>query len=399
MRYDGEDMTDARKDIAVIGAGAAGFAAAIVAARRGAQVTLYEATGRVAQSIKVTGDGRCNIANTTTAARDYRNSDFVEQAFRACPPHDALVFLESCGLLLREEAQGRLYPQANKSTSVIDALRLAAQRAGVGEACGKRAVNVRRSGSRWTVSFADTSSVEADAVIVSCGGNVPSDLLDPSIAIEPIRPILGPLATDARPLRGLDKVRAKCALTCNGVREDGEVTFRGYGLSGIAAFNASRRVHPGDVLTIDFLPSFAADESLAYLQHRMDGLQPRTWLELTCGMLLPLIARAVLRAAALPDEGAPTRENLLRFDAKLRAFPLTVSGIGDAKLCQVHRGGIAVACVDARSLQVREHSGLYATGEALDVDGPCGGYNLQWAWVSGMIAGAHAAGARAEGPR
>lgn len=384
-------MKNERIDIAVLGAGASGFAAAIAAARRGCRTVLFEATGRVAQSIKVTGDGRCNIANASTDASAYRNPSFAARAFNACSPEDAIAFLESCGLLLREETAGRLYPQANKSTSVIDALRLSAQRAGVREVCGKRAVRIEQCASGWRVAFADTSAVECASVVVAVGGSLDAHLLPQGLPVLPMTPVLGPLATDSAPLRGLDKVRAKCALTAHGVREDGEITFRSYGISGIAAFNASRLVEPGDSLSIDFLPHMAAQDSLPYLRQRADALQPRTWMELTCGILLPLVAHAVLRAAKLRDDDAVRAESLPRLDAALRAFSLTVRGIGDARLCQVHRGGVDCACMDASTMQATGQPGLHVTGEAVDMDAPCGGYNLHWAWVSGIIAGAHAA--------
>lgn len=385
-------MKESHDDIAVLGAGASGFAAAICAARGGAHVSLYEAESRVGQSIKVTGDGRCNIANVATTADVYRNEAFVRHAFAACAPEQAIRFLESCGLLLREEAEGRLYPQANKSTSVIDALRLTARHVGVHEITGKRAQALSERDGRWSVSFADTSRVESDAVVVCCGHHLTSGLMPDDVALIPLRPVLGPLACDTTPIRGLDKVRAKCALTLESgagrpVRENGEVTFRSFGMSGIAAFNMSRIARKGDTVMVDFLPGFTPDESLPYLRRRMDRLSADTWYDLLCGMVLPLVARSVLRAAYLDPDAKPDQAGVLALDSALRSFPLTVHGVGDRRLCQVHRGGIDVACIEPSTMEVIGHPGLFATGEALDVDAPCGGYNLQWAWVSGILAG------------
>ncbi|MBO4365480.1 MAG: NAD(P)/FAD-dependent oxidoreductase, partial [Eggerthellaceae bacterium] len=192
------------KSIAVIGGGAAGLAAAVTAARDGANVTVFEAQDRVGNSIKVTGDGRCNIANVGTCADCYHNAAFVARAFQAYSPMQAIGFLGSMGLLLREEAEGRLYPFTNKATSVIDALRLAAACAGVQETCGAAVSKVLPAMTGgWQVSFTDGSSTRAnrsstcandpfisadspakafDAVVLACGGNVAPALLPKDVA-------------------------------------------------------------------------------------------------------------------------------------------------------------------------------------------------------------------------
>lgn len=364
------------------------MAAAIAAARAGARVVVCEAAERVGNSIKVSGDGRCNIANASTRPEIYRNAEFVARAFEKCNATEALAFLESCGLLLREEAQGRLYPQTNKSTSVIDALRLAAARAGVREECGRRATCVRpESGGGWRVAFEGAPDVACDRAVIACGNALSASLLPSEVPILPFIPLLGPLRTDSDLLRGLDRIRVRCALTSGSVREEGEVTFRTYGMSGIVAFNMSRLVQPGAALLLDFAPQWGAGSSIERLHDRLDALASRTWADFCVGMLLPLVGQAVLRAAGLDSQAQPHPSDIPAFEAALRAFPLTVRGIGDERLCQVKRGGIAVGAIDPACMAVKSAPGLFATGEALDVDGPCGGYNLHWAWISGIIAG------------
>lgn len=378
---------DSRK-VAVIGGGASGFAAAITAAENGCLVSMFERQDRTGNTIKVTGDGRCNIANSLTSADVYHNKYFVCDAFASASPQDALCFLEGCGIMLREEAQGRLYPQANKSTSVIDALRLSAFRFGVEEHCGRAVESVRRSKSQWMVRLEDGSAHSFDSVIMACGGGqIPSNFLPEGIVANGPCPLLGPMATDTKALRGLDKIRVKCAITIGNHREEGEATFRSYGLSGIAAFNLTRFAKKGNDIFIDFLPQFASDQSLLLLERRFESLEPATWLDLTCGMLLPLVSRAIFRQACLDPEAKPERAQLAQLDRALREFKLIYEGIGDSRLCQVRRGGIDVSQVDPNTMQIKEMHGLYSTGEMLDVDGPCGGFNLHWAWVSGIIAG------------
>lgn len=377
-----------RRKIVIVGGGAAGFAAAITAARQGCDVQVIEAAERVGNSIKVTGDGRCNIANSHTAADLYWNGSFVERAFSQVSPQDALALLGSCGLMLREEAQGRLYPLANKSTSVIDALRLSAEREGVREVCGKHAVSLRPKAGAWLLRTEDGESRTFDAVVAACGGTrLPEGFLPDGIQAFPQRPLLGPMKTSTQPLKGLDKVRAKCSVSVGDRTEDGEVTFRSYGISGIAAFNMTRFARKGDAIRLDFLSHMPREASLLLLEQRMAALDPCDWLQLTCGMLLPLVARAVLRQAGLAPDSRPRPCDLAAFDRALRGFELEYLGIGDQKLCQVHRGGVRVSQVDPSSMALIGYPGLHCVGEMLDVDGPCGGYNLHWAWVSGIIAG------------
>lgn len=395
---------DTHRNIIVLGGGASGLAAAIVAARNGAHVSVFDKADRVGKSILATGNGRCNIANAATGSAVYHNADFVERVFRICSPHDALQFLSSCGLLLRQESDGRLYPQANKATSVLDALRLTASKLGIREVCGRNVVGVSRLQSgEWLVSFQGTiPAVRCDAIVIACGKGFNEQLLadvsSNQIYCRPFVPVLGPLRTDTDVLRGLDKIRVKCSLTWYSPSSDvqrivelGEVIFRTFGISGIAAFNISRFAQPGDRLSIDLLPSFARDASLPYLNRRLASLGSPSWRDFFCGMMLPPVARAVCGVAGVAYDGASDSAYLDRVDSALRTFPLICRGIGDPRLCQVHRGGIAVRSCDSTTLGLRGAYGLYAAGEALDVDAPCGGYNLHWAWASGMIAGQSAA--------
>ncbi|ACU94905.1 predicted flavoprotein [Cryptobacterium curtum DSM 15641] len=375
-------------DVIVVGAGAAGLACAITAAQHGRTVTVLEA-GDPGHSIRVTGDGRCNIANTNTAGQVYWNTAFVEAAFSSCAPEESLRFLERCGIVMRAEAEGRLYPLANKASSVVEALLLAANRAGVAIQSSVTVEAVQRSGSGLTVSAHRGDKpilYRAQAVVLCCGGAIEKISLPTEIACIPTSPLLGPLACQAAPLRGLDKVRAKCAVTCEGVREEGEVTFRTYGVSGIAAFNVSRVAHPGSILSIDFLPAIPAESALSWAQERSRALGVCTWREWCTGAFLPLIARALLTHAHISADTTVEEQSLQTFMRVAKSFDLIVKGIGDVSRCQVTRGGIEVSMLNPTTMETPVKH-VYACGESLDVDAPCGGYNLHWAWTSGLIAG------------
>lgn len=443
---------DAHMRIAIIGGGAAGLVAAVAAARelgeRGlheaAGVVVFEADERVGRSILATGNGRCNFSNSSVDASLYRNPEFVADALRAladdgaarlkarglaCDPGEdpVLRFFEDLGLAWREEGEGRLYPATGKASTVVDVLRAAAADAGVVEATARRVVAVEppdEEDGLFHLRFADGSIEHAAAVIVTvggkhalggsdrsgCGSSVAAPLLPECYAAEPTRPVLGPLRVREEAPRRLDniRVRARVRLADDApfgmtkAEERGEVLFRSYGVSGICIFNLSRFAEPGDALLIDFLPQVERTRLRRYLVERARRLAtpkgfgggtraPITYEALLRGLLLPQIGHAVLEQAGLDPHAPLDADDLPALERALSEFPLTVEGIGDERQCQVLRGGLAVEAFDPRTMESRLDAGLFAAGEALDVDAPCGGYNLHWAWASGLIAGAAAA--------
>lgn len=443
---------DAHTRIAIIGGGAAGLAAAVAAARelgeRGpheaAGVVVFETDERVGRSILATGNGRCNFSNSSVDASLYRNPEFVADALRtladdgaarlkarglACDPGEdpVLRFFEDLGLAWREEGEGRLYPATGKASTVVDVLRAAAADAGVVEATARRVVAVEppdEEGGLFHLRFADGSIEHSAAVIVTvggrhalggsdrsgCGSSVAASLLPEYYAAEPTRPVLGPLRVREEAPRRLDniRVRARVRLADDApfgmtkAEERGEVLFRSYGMSGICIFNLSRFAEPGDALLIDFLPQVERTRLRRYLVERARRLAtpkgfgggtraPITYEALLRGLLLPQIGHAVLEQAGLDPHAPLDADDLPALERALSEFPLTVEGIGDERQCQVLRGGLAVEAFDPRTMESRLDAGLFAAGEALDIDAPCGGYNLHWAWASGLIAGAAAA--------
>lgn len=408
------------KKLMIIGGGSAGLVAALEAAREvrahraAVEVVLCEADERVGRSILATGNGRCNFSNAHVDARAYRNAEFIGEALGAlgaCDEGDPVhAFFANLGLVWREESEGRLYPLANKASSVLDVLRTALHVAGVRELRERRVTRIdapEQAKGRFHLRCADGTVEHADAVIVAVGGRAAGSL-ELSVELPRVKsaPVLGPLRTDAAVVKSLNNIRVRCAIsltTSDGkqkAREEGEVLFREYGVSGIAVFNLSRFAKAGDTLLIDLVPQVAACDIEPYLVARRkrllaDGraLDGDWFLQ---GLVLPAVGRAVLREAGLKPEAPFQKADVPALACALKGFPLTVRGIGDAKQCQVMRGGFAVESFDARTLEARAVPGLHVVGEALDVDAPCGGYNLHWAWASGMLAGRVAAQRLAE---
>ena len=171
--------------------------------------------------------------------------------------------------------------------------------------------------------------------------------------------------------------------------------FRKYGLSGICIFNLSRIAQPGDEVAIDFFdlgnPEWATDQLRIRARHAAELLgRTPTYADVLRGSVLPRISDALLKSAGIKptDELAcDDEEKLSELGVLMTFFSFEIAGIGDVDLCQVRRGGLAVEGFDAHTMEASAAPGLYAVGEALDVDGPCGGYNLHWAWSTGLLAG------------
>lgn len=365
----------ARCDVCVVGGGAAGLAAAIAAGEAGASVVVLERAAACGRTILATGNGRCNLSNARLEWRRYNDPTFVEAV---CGPRfgaDVLAFFEGCGLAVAEEEGGRLYPLSRQAASVREVLLARARRAGVTLAPAREVTELRREGDGWSVSYAGVGAgaVGARRVVLAVGGGE-GLVRSLGLACAPFEPVLCALACaapDGVSLDALDGRRAHVVarLLRDGAevaREEGEVLFRGYGLSGITVFDLSRAARPGDVIALDLTDGL--DEARAQqLAEAAGGC---------AGLLDPVIARA------LGDSLDVARD--LRF---------VVTGPAEPERAQVTRGGLLTRQFNPATLEARGLPGLFACGEALDVDGACGGFNLAWAWKSGLVAGAAAAGA------
>lgn len=383
------------RNIAIIGGGASGIAAAITAADAGAHVTVFEAGKRIGHSILVSGNGRCNWSNSLVKPEDYANAPFVARAFQACPPQQVWDWFEGLGLVSMDESAGRMYPAANKASSVLDVLRFRLDELQVRVACECKAVRLQPAGNRWTVVFENGREERFDAVIVACGGQVAQDLLPQGMRFTRRYPRLCPIRTDHDSVKGLDNIRVKgTASLLRGAdivaKERGEIQFRSFGVSGIVVFDLSRYARPGDVIRLDLIPDISEIMLVDNLVKRAKRFPRRSAEQLLAGMVLPPVARAVLHQAGLDASSSLPVERTVDVARRLKRYEVHVERF-EEKSAQVTQGGVAVDQVDPVTMAVHDAPGLFVTGEALDVDGPCGGYNLHWAWTCGLLAGAAAA--------
>lgn len=399
-------------DVVIVGGGASGLTAAIAAAQQAKQlgkpplrIAVFEAGKRIGSSILRSGNGRCNFSHTALSAKPYWNSAFVERAFVALDSHaydrrfenGVLSWFYKLGLTWSEaeNTDGLLYPFSNKASSVLDVLRLALDaflievfvETPVAEILASNDSS-KNNKQRFEVVGKDGLSVGAASVVLACGGS-PDRLLVGSHSCVFARSVLGPLKTDTTYLKGLNgiRVRARVSLDSGNFTEEGEVLFREYGVSGIVVFNASRYAEKGSVLSLDFVPDMTAEELATWLEERFAVLQPCSWKNFLTGFLLPQVAAVVLERAGLDVEALPTRNGINSLAQTLKDFRLVVHGVADPKQCQVSRGGLLPDSFSCKTMESQTLAGFYAVGECLDIDGPCGGYNLHWAWASGLLAG------------
>lgn len=385
--------------------------AALTAVRLGHEVTLYERQARVGRKLMATGNGRCNLTNTGAGPSNYHGEapDFVRPALEAFPSEAALDFFRGLGLLAREEWGGRVYPLSNSANSVVDVLRQALDAAGVELIAGDRVRELRRAGSGYSVTTESGDKRSFDAVVVACGGLAGEKLGGGRDGYEllkalghtrtALRPALVQITTEPMYPRSLKGIKADCALRVlsrGGLLASscGELLFTETGVSGPAAFDVSRAVsEAGDAkmeLEIDFLRDYTAAEVLAHLQNRVKTAPELPASELLTGSVHNRLGRMLIKyadvEAAAPLSALSERE-LRTVAAACKRFKLPVRGTEGFANAQVTAGGIRTSEFDPRTLESRLCPRLFACGEVLDIDGDCGGYNLQWAWSSGVLAG------------
>lgn len=396
--------------IAIIGAGASGMAAAITAAASGVnQVLLFERQARVGRKLAATGNGRCNLTNRYANPGRYHGNhpDFVRPALEAFPPEAVLRFFQELGLYTVTESDGKVYPYSDQANSVVDVLRFGLNRPNLQLLAGTEIVSVKKSAAGFHLKASDGQVWDVEALIVACGGAAGTKLGGGLSGYQLLRslghhctklsPSLVQLKSDPALVQGLKGVRANAALrlTLNDTllaESWGEVQFTDYGISGPAVFEISRSAATAEnsMLHLNLLPGYASDELLSALCIRVSRFPSLEAGDLLTGVLHNRLGKMLVRACGISLSAPLTTLNWNQLNAVVEichSFVLPITGHMGMDGAQVTAGGIVTQEFYADTMQSRIVPGLYACGEVLDIDGDCGGFNLQWAWASGMLAG------------
>ena len=399
--------------IGIIGGGASGMTAALSAAAPGNEVLLFERQARVGRKLLATGNGRCNLTNLHTAVSGYHGDDpeFVREALSAFPVDKTLQWFRDLGLYTVAEESGRVYPYSDQANSVVDVLRFGLQKDNIQLLTGFEVTRVRKDAEGFLVESKD-GQYRCDRLIVACGGLAGTKLGGSMSGYQLLRSF-GHRVTKLRPALVQVKSSWSGCVSLKGVRtnchaaiyhEDvlhsqstGELQFTEYGLSGPVMFEITRDVcqKSGNwTCKLDFLPQVAEAELLTELQRRTQRELPAE--ELLTGIVHNRLGKVLIKAAGVPGQTMVKElrlQQLADICAKVKAFEIPLTETLGMDSAQVTAGGVVTADFDPQTMQSKLVPGLYACGEVLDVDGDCGGYNLQWAWSSGMVAGLHAGGA------
>ena len=396
--------------VIIVGGGASGLMAALTASERpDARVVLLERQARVGRKLLATGNGRCNLSNRNLTQKNYHgeNAGFCEYALSRFGPEQTLAWFRALGLLTAAEESGRVYPVSDSANSVVDVLRLAlAQRENVELRAGCEVQALRKKRGKFEVVLPE-ETLTGEAVIVCAGGCAGGKLGGTELGYRLLEgmghhrtrlcPALVQLRTDTTYVRALKGVRCDARVTYRapGAAEErrGEVQFTEYGLSGPAIFELSRAVsvHPvPGTLLLDLLPEVSEEEVLALLEARCAGTPGWKAEELLTGFVHNRLGKTLLRSCGISFETdcSSLSANTLRAVCRaVKHFAIEVKGTMGMDGAQVTAGGILTSEFRADTMESRLCRGLYAAGEVLDIDGDCGGYNLQWAWSSGRLAG------------
>ena len=394
-------------DLMIIGGCASGLAAAINAKRLApeARIAVAERLPRVGKKLLATGNGRCNLTNIYALGHEYKNRVFALTALEKYPPERVVDFFATLGLRCRTDGEGRVYPRSNAASSVLDALRFEVERLGVEVLCDTPINSIKKNGQKFIIN----NSFAADRAMIACGGrSSPSqgsdgsgyalaEMLDHKVT--ELRPALVPLVAadpaEVRPLKGIRAANVSLRLESGGksASSQGEILFTDSGISGIAAMELAPHIADKQkaFTHIDFIPELdlkALTEYICSLRH-IKGERPLD--DLLSGILVKQLGVQICKARILYKGDRKietlTDDECAAIACKVKDYTVAVSGVKGFNDSQVTSGGVNVGEIDPATMQSRLVKGLYFAGEIIDVDGGCGGFNLQWAWASGLLAG------------
>lgn len=392
--------------------------AAISAARLGAHVTILEKNQRVGKKILATGNGRCNFTNVNAGYSCYssENPGFVQKALSDFTASDAISFFEELGIQHKVEEMGKVFPMSDQASSILDVLLYELNRLGVNIICDSNVVDIIPENGSFILKTKDGNKYRGDSVVLAPGGKaMPSSGSDGygyDLALK-----LGHTMTDTFPalvqlmlegdyfkrIDGVKFIGTAEIIDNNGsvIKDRGDILFTNYGVSGPPVLQISRKA--GELLKsgkqatlkISILDTMSKEEVTDLIDRRFKTDLNKTLEFSFVGLINKRLIPVVLLKAGISDLKRPvsgiTSKERDRIAEILTDWRFNIRGTKSWPSAQVTAGGINTREIDENTMESFLIKGLYFAGEIMDVDGMCGGYNLQWAWSSGFIAGRSAA--------
>lgn len=404
--------------IGIIGAGASGLMAAITAAKEGAEVTLIEKKDRICKKLLATGNGKCNFTNKSMGMIDFRSQkasgrvfcDYISQ-FDA---KEVISFFESLGMLIKDK-NGYCYPRSEQASTVLDLLRLQIKTLGISVLSENYPVTIRKCKKNFEIQLNNNQKLYFDRVILACGSFAGEKKRDEfngyayaqslGHSIIPVVPALVQVRVKSKEFKSISGVRcdANISLYINKklvTEEFGELQITDYGISGIPVFQLSRYVSYGIhekkkvTAVLDLLPEYPSENWLAFVKekwtHSSKAISAEEFFQ---GFLNKKLNLFFLKTVGVKADTPLRQINYSKIEEaarRMKSWEIEIEGTNPYENAQVCAGGVSMEEITLQ-MESKIVPGLYFAGELLDVDGRCGGYNLQWAWTSGYLAGKYAA--------
>jgi flavoprotein family protein len=403
-----------KTEIAVIGGGASGLMAAITAKKSGKEVIILERKDRILKKVLITGNGRCNITNVNASISNYfgKNISSVENILNRFTPQDTMDFFNELGIVCNEENRGKVYPLSGQASSVVDALRFEAEKLGIKIETEFYVRKIEKDGFKFRIYSEDRKKIEAGRVIIAAGGQSYPELGSNGSGFElakelghsvtKLSPSIVQLKTEKYQVKGLQGIKTDVAVTAYGDNKkictyDGELLFTDYGISGNVVFNISfvMPLYKDVEFEIDFMEKFDYNELYEMLKERKRILSHLTMENYFNGMINKKLGQFLSKVSGIEKLSKPVKDlndsDIRKLCTVLKKYRVKILETTGFKNAQVTAGGVSLDEVNTETLESKIVKGLYFSGEVLDVYGECGGFNLQWAWASGYIAGENSA--------
>ena len=403
-----------KTEIAVIGGGASGMIAAITARKSGKEVVVLERKDRILKKVLITGNGRCNITNVNANISNYfgKNISSVENILNSFNPQDTMDFFNGLGIICNEENRGKVYPLSGQASSVVDALRFEAERLGIKIETEFYVRKIEKDGFKFKIYSEDRKKIEAGRVILAAGGQSYPELGSNGSGFElakelghsvtKLSPSIVQLKTEKHQVKGLQGIKTDVAVTAYGDNKkictyDGELLFTDYGISGNVVFNISfvMPLYKNVEFEIDFMEKFDYNELYEILKERKKIMSHLTMENYFNGMINKKLGQFLSKMSGIEKLSKPVKDlndsEIRKLCTVLKKYRIKILDTTGFKNAQVTAGGVSLNEVNTETLESKIVKGLYFSGEVLDIYGECGGFNLQWAWASGYIAGKNAA--------